>query len=486
MTRTWALIVLSWALVGAPDAPADEPRVIYVNDDATGSGDGTSWENAMPSLKDALDFAAAGDEIWVAAGVYKPSRHPDNRAASFLLISGVGVYGGFAGFEKDRSQRDPALNSTTLSGDLRGDDGPDFAHTGDNSLHVVKVDVGGAAPVLDGFTIAGGNASGNRHTPAASGGGVVIRRGSFNLVNCTVIDCQGALGGGLYNAGPGYVTLTNCTVARNRAHSGGGACGPFELSHTAFEDNHAESRGGAIYGSCAAEHALFAGNRAEKKGGAIMGPAVVTHSAFVRNHAGRKGGAAFGRQASLSATNTLFLGNYAGEFGGVVYAHGRANPYFNHCTLAFNATEENDATICFTRDQSAPRFFNSILWRNYLGEVEDPYGPQFWVFGNHDEVIRYSCVEGIRDVGGEHGNIADDPRVADLFGPDGEGGTGDENLRLTGDSPCIDAGWKDRPVPTDETDLDDAIRCIDDPYVEDTGKGRPPLPDMGAYEFKRK
>lgn len=485
MTRAWGLIALSSALIGATAALADEPRVLYVDDDATGNGDGTSWENAMPSLRDALDLAATGDEIWVASGLYKPARQPEHRAVSFSMISGVGVYGGFSGIEKDRSQRDPASNPTTLSGDLLGDDGPDFAHTGDNSLHVVRVAISGTA-VLDGFTITGGNASGHRDSPDGLGGGVFIRQGSFDLVNCTVTECQAAYGGGLFKTGAGDVTLTNCTIARNSAHGGGGACGRFELTQTAFEHNRAAARGGAIYGGCVADHAVFAGNHAGKKGGAIMGGATVTHSAFVQNHAGRMGGADFGRQAGLHATNTLFLGNHAGEFGGVVYAHGRANPYFNHCTVAFNATDENDGTVCFTRDQSAPRVFNSVLWRNYIGEVADPYGPQFWVFGNHGEVIRYSCVEGIRDVGGEHHNTADDPQVVDLLGPDGEGGTGDENLRLTGDSPCIDAGWKDRPVPTEETDLDDAVRCLDDPLVDDMGKGRPPLPDLGAYEFKRK
>lgn len=62
-------------------------------------------------------------------------------------------------------------------------------------------------------------------------------------------------------------------------------------------------------------------------------------------------------------------------------------------------------------------------------------------------------------------------------------------------SPCIDAG-DDTVVPADSLDLDGdgdelepppldlagAPRFVDDPQVADTGHGRPPFVDMGAYE----
>ena len=47
---------------------------IYVDDDASGTQDGTSWQNAFTYLQDALTVAVEGQEIRVAQGVYKPDQ----------------------------------------------------------------------------------------------------------------------------------------------------------------------------------------------------------------------------------------------------------------------------------------------------------------------------------------------------------------------------------------------------------------------------
>ncbi len=119
----------------------------YVDKNAPGSNNGTDWDNAYNELYDALAVAIAGDEIRVAEGTYKPdtSGLVDPREATFQLISGVEIYGGYAGYgEPYPDERVVKAHETIVSGDI-GTEG----YGGDNSYHVVTgtwtdVDVGEA------------------------------------------------------------------------------------------------------------------------------------------------------------------------------------------------------------------------------------------------------------------------------------------------------------------------------------------------------
>ena len=93
---------------------------VYVNVTATGTNDGSSWTNAYSSLQNALDNAASGNEVWVAAGTYSPG----SAVTDFFNVGvqGQAIYGGFAGTETMLSQRDIATNKTILSGDVSDDD----------------------------------------------------------------------------------------------------------------------------------------------------------------------------------------------------------------------------------------------------------------------------------------------------------------------------------------------------------------------------
>ena len=97
---------------------------------ATG-GNGATWGTAYKYLQDALAAVADGDEIWVAAGVYYPDEDEGGNVtdndpmASFSLKTGlkdVRIYGGFAGGETSRDQRDWDANLTVLSGDIEQND----------------------------------------------------------------------------------------------------------------------------------------------------------------------------------------------------------------------------------------------------------------------------------------------------------------------------------------------------------------------------
>ena len=133
-------------------------RTIYVDDNATGTNDGSSWANAFIHLQDALDDAILAEkplEVRVAQGTYKPDRGQNyargDREASFELINGVILAGGYAGIAGiDPDNRDVHAYETILTGDLEGDDASSAASPyglltdrtrADNSYHVVTANL---------------------------------------------------------------------------------------------------------------------------------------------------------------------------------------------------------------------------------------------------------------------------------------------------------------------------------------------------------
>ena len=201
--------------------------VIHVDRQAAAGGDGLSWATALSGLQDALSVTDAC-EIWVAAGVYKPTASPGDRAASFVLKNDVAVYGGFAGTETTRDQRDPQANLSVLSGDIDNNDVTDADGVvvsaadivGTNSYNVTSASNTNATAVLDGFIITAGLANGGTN-PVSRGGGMYISSGSPALSSLLFRGNQASDGGGLYTQF-GNPVLTNVGFHGNRAQSGDG------------------------------------------------------------------------------------------------------------------------------------------------------------------------------------------------------------------------------------------------------------------------
>jgi hypothetical protein len=130
-------------------------RIIYVKPTGNDNATGNSWATAYKTLRKALSVAVANDDIWVAAGTYYPdvigATNNNDTTASFLMISNVDVYGGFAGTETAVSQRDLSTNISILSGDVDGDG--TLLHNSENVLKATSV----TSSRLDGFTITAGN-----------------------------------------------------------------------------------------------------------------------------------------------------------------------------------------------------------------------------------------------------------------------------------------------------------------------------------------
>ena len=115
-------------------------HVIYVDASATGSVlDGSSWCSAYLDLQQALAVADLGTEVRIAKGVYRPALAGGSREATFAVPTDVSLLGGFQGCDTPNpDERDFVLYATVLTGDLDGDDGPDFANYTENCRHIVR------------------------------------------------------------------------------------------------------------------------------------------------------------------------------------------------------------------------------------------------------------------------------------------------------------------------------------------------------------
>ena len=132
---------------------------------------------------------------------------------------------------------------------------------------------------------------------------------------------------------------------------------------------------------------------------------------------------------------------------------------------------------------------NCIVWGN--SDAGGTHRPA-QLKGPGDHEVFYSCVQNLLtappgedpiDPAAFPGSIESDPLFLDVNGADNILGTSDDDPRLSGGSPCIDAG-DNTAVPAASTqDILGNPRFRDDPATADSGKGTAPIVDMGAYEF---
>ncbi|MHC4109261.1 MAG: right-handed parallel beta-helix repeat-containing protein [Planctomycetota bacterium] len=302
---------------------------LYVDDDAPAGGDGLSWGSAYRFLQDALADAASNiavGKIRVGQGIYTPDRdatNPDgtgDREATFQLINGVALMGGYAGIGAPAPDaRDAAVYETILSGDLAGNDGhysgnnsQSIYNEWENSHHVVTGSGTGRTAVLDGFTITRGFRD---HPYEPRGAGMLNVFGSPTVSHCVfeenalyLDDDHGGGGGAMYNEGSN-VRIINCAFRGNIAafyhpHSNG----------VSYEGGP----GGGIYNvdsSPTIAGCTFYRNFS-RWGAAIYNEnssAIITDCSFLRNRGiSSYGGGIVNIGSDLTIAGCLFLGNYGG------------------------------------------------------------------------------------------------------------------------------------------------------------------------------
>jgi hypothetical protein len=424
-----------------------------VDDDAPPGGNGNSWALAFNNLQDAIDALQTGDQIWVAAGTYVPTREETLgmiQTRVFLLTpccppQSVSLYGGFAGHETSLSQRDIAANPTILSADLERND-IDGLVVGTNASRIMRVS---SSRTIDGFIF-----------ESARTCALTIQGGEATLRNLTFRRNQGSTttGGAIHYSTGNYVLIDRCEFRGNFGNTGAvsrstaGTGFPMIIANSIFDGNQTSSGGGAVF--------------------AADGSVVLINCLLVHN------------QAS-------FNGTFGG--GGAIYANGSGpsapSITLHNCTVAYNEALSPSGLGGGIRLRGASSLttYNTIYWGNSdttgtaeLAQIRNDGT------GNRD-VFRCAIQDAVPNDGtvpfggAARENIDLDP----LFVAPGA------NFRLLPGSPCIDRGRTDyvpadtydfdgdgntaEPIPID---LDGNPRFLDDPDVGSPGF----TVDLGCYE----
>lgn len=200
--------------------PAPVPLIVRV-DGTNGSdaNDGSDWTLAKKTIQSAIDLATAvGGEVWVKAGIYNER---------ITLKPDAFLYGGFAGAELARDERDPAANRTIVDGGNNGS--------------VVTALVGYNTHGIDGFTIRNGSNSGiyiATCSPTVSNNNIVGNTSTAYPIG----------GGGIYCSGSHSLITRNTFKGNSGSYGSGGitsnGSNPI-ISNNVFMANS----GGAIYSS---------------------------------------------------------------------------------------------------------------------------------------------------------------------------------------------------------------------------------------------
>ena len=425
------------------------------------------------SIQQAMDAARDGDTILVAPGTY------------FGPINTLGK----------------ALT-------LRSTGGPQVTLI-DNSILALTVtaivcDSGeGPDTVIDGFTVRGGLSLmpiDDGRNVINAGGDMIISGSQPTIRNCIFDrpDVPHVPAGSLLITNDGGAIIEGCTFIGNGQQDQGVG----EVVN-----------GGAITVFLATQEILiknsqFIDNRAIE-GGALWvrtSPAAtirLTGCEFTGNHATQRGGAIFALNDStlpqvITAVNCVFNGNSAGDpleagSGGAWYAI-NTSPDLVNCTLANNFS--NTVGGAFALESGTGTIRNCAFGNNFDGTAAQ-FNRDVLVGSGGHLTVSHTCADVLFETKGGGGfgviELGDNIFLSqfgikefflDVAGPDGFLGTGDENLQLLPGAVCIDAG-DNAAFPDDiSIDVSGQPRFVDDPASPDTGAGRGPIIDLGAFEFR--
>ena len=311
--------------------------IIYVNANASGTNSGTSWTNAYTDLQSALSIAFINDDIWVAAGTYKPTQTA-TRTISFVMKNGVDIFGGFNGTETSIAERDIASNPTYLSGDI----GAQGDNT-DNTYKVVKIQNFTSPFTFDGFRVV----SGHDESSSGKGAGIYV----FNNPGITI-------------------NIKNTILYNNYAyHSGGGML--IDNSNTVFNNceflynSSYNYGGGAIYSANVSQANIYLydcsmiGNNS-RQGAAINfdGVELVMERNFISSNTSTTSGNIINVSQGVTnfeINNSLIVGNQVSDGGSSI---------ISSYTSEANSSSLTNVTICHNKNSSAFDVYSEAIYQS--------------------------------------------------------------------------------------------------------------------------
>lgn len=397
--------------------------LVYVDTDATGNNDGTSWADAYNTIQDGLGSVDAGGEVWVAEGTYYPSYNNDRAQVIAWIKDSIKLYGGFNGTETMLSERDWTVNPTIISGDIGV---PGDSTDNSYAVFVGPFDQNGNVLTygkVDGFTIEHGYADAGTGSFGREGAGVYVgfSEAMLEIKNCIIQKNTATAGAGLSLANTnrdGGIEVINTRFTGNRSR----AAAPFDL----------RSWGGqrtAFFQNC-----LFDNNE------------IIDFLGLdgIEGHGGRK----------------------------MIISGGAVNSQFHNCTWTKNTDNSSSPYKVlmpvyrrFASGSGSVQIFNSVFSDNNHQENNFTFNPITNNAGVIDRIVTNCLIENVTGMVTEDSTniITGSAQFTDVAGND---------FTLSMNSPAIDAGdqsfW---PMNGVTTDLAGNDRILDSEI------------DLGCYEY---
>lgn len=304
---------------GPPAAQAQGDHTRYVAPEGNCNGAAPCYT----TVQAAVEAAASGDVIKVAAGTYTDIHVRDGITQVVYISKTVTIRGGYTTADWDHS--DPEANPTTL--DAQG-------------LGRVLVITGTITPTVEGLRITGGDAEGLGGVPGSTsdaGGGVYVETAAAIISDCQVFSntAQAAesytYGGGLYLRCSDS-TLTGNTISANTADYGGGLYlyeSDAALSGNTAISNTANYGGGGLWvshGTPQLSGNTISANTASSGGGLYLykSEAALSGNTVAANIANCGAGLCLDHSDSMLAGNTVSANtaNYGTDnYCGGLYLH---------------------------------------------------------------------------------------------------------------------------------------------------------------------